>query len=239
MGNPTKGEIKMSVEKLKSIMNLMPNIFYDETMLRTALGRSYSDDKRAGNVLFAVIESGVIDNALHMKMVNKTTYERYVDTIYDDYGVEKKFAKKYIGYWLDALNIPYDDFTLETNKEPRVEIKYEAQPQKDDDNDDEIDKVTNTFNTLSPSEKNAAVFLFHEFNGMDEGVIVASKVADKYNVTRSLIVSALKKLEIAGLVASNSLGMKGTYIKIKNKVLLEVMAKYAKNMSFMNSWRGR
>lgn len=227
----------MSVEKLKSIMNLMPNIFYDETMLRTALGRSYSDDKRAGNVLFAVIESGVIDNALHMKMVNKATYERYVDTIYDDYGVEKKFAKKYIGYWLEALNIPYDDFALESNKEPRVEIKYEAQPQND--NDDEIDKVDISFSTLSQSEKNAAVYLFYEFNGMDEGVIVASKVADKYKVTRSIIVSALKKLEIAGLVESNSLGMKGTYIKIKNKALLEVMAKYAKNMSFMNSWRGR
>ena len=227
----------MSVEKLKSILNMLPNIFYDENMLRTALGRAYLDNKRAGNVLFAVIESGVIDNALLMKTINKTCYKRYVDAIYDDYGVEKKFAKKYIGYWFEALDISYDDFVLESNEEPQMDKNHKSEPS--DEYDVLIEKISKTFNTLTSSEKEAAVFLLQEFSDSGEGLIVASKVADRYKITRSLIVSALKKLEIAGLVESKSLGMKGTYIKVKNKALLEVMDNYKKNMSFINSWKGR
>ena len=41
----------------------MPNIFYDENMLKTALGRVFSEEKLERNVLFIVIETGVIDNA--------------------------------------------------------------------------------------------------------------------------------------------------------------------------------
>ena len=48
----------------------------------------------------------------------------------------------------------------------------------------------------------------------DGGLVVASQVADKVGVTRSVIVSALRKLESAGVIESRSLGMKGTRIKI-------------------------
>ena len=58
-----------------------------------------------------------------------------------------------------------------------------------------------------------------------EGVAVASKVADKVGVTRSVIVNALRKLESAGLIESRSLGMKGTYIKILSPLLLEYLDK--------------
>ncbi len=40
-------------------------------------------------------------------------------------------------------------------------------------------------------------------------VIVASKVADRVGITRSVIVNALRKLESAGVIESRSLGMKG------------------------------
>lgn len=49
-----------------------------------------------------------------------------------------------------------------------------------------------------------------------EGILVASKVADRVGITRSVIVNALRKFESAGVIESRSSGMKGTYIKVLN-----------------------
>ena len=74
--------------------------------------------------------------------------------------------------------------------------------------------------TLSYSELEAVENIFAELNG-DEGILVASKIADQLGITRSVIVNALRKFESAGVIQSRSLGMKGTYIKVKNPYLLE------------------
>ena len=75
---------------------------------------------------------------------------------------------------------------------------------------------------LSYSELASMKHIIAELGGM-EGVAVASKVADRVGVTRSVIVNALRKLESAGLIESRSLGMKGTYIKILSPLLLEYL----------------
>lgn len=75
-------------------------------------------------------------------------------------------------------------------------------------------------NTLSFSEKEAVVEIFRELDG-NEGILVASKIADRAMITRSVIVNALRKFESAGVIKSKSLGMKGTYIKILNEYLLD------------------
>ena len=49
-----------------------------------------------------------------------------------------------------------------------------------------------------------------------EGILVASKIADRVGITRSVIVNALRKFESAGVIESRSSGMKGTYIKVIN-----------------------
>src|SRR5471030_2273828 len=67
--------------------------------------------------------------------------------------------------------------------------------------------------TLSYSELEAVEHIFNELNG-SEGLLIASKRADKVGITRSVIVNALRKFESAGVIESRSLGMKGTYIKI-------------------------
>jgi transcriptional pleiotropic repressor len=69
--------------------------------------------------------------------------------------------------------------------------------------------------TLSYSEAEAMQKIFEALPG-DEGFLVASKIADKANITRSVIVNALRKLESAGIIESRSLGMKGTFIRILN-----------------------
>lgn len=88
----------------------------------------------------------------------------------------------------------------------------------------ERNAVNMALETLSYSELDAVVKIFGELNG-DDGLLVASKVADKYNITRSVIVNALRKLESAGVIESRSLGMKGTRIKITNEFLREEIDK--------------
>lgn len=74
--------------------------------------------------------------------------------------------------------------------------------------------------TLSYSELDAVQHIFSQLDG-DEGLLVASKIADRVGITRSVIVNALRKFESAGVIESKSLGMKGTYIKVLNDRLLE------------------
>lgn len=74
-------------------------------------------------------------------------------------------------------------------------------------------------NSLSYSELEAVEHIFEELNGK-EGLLVASKIADRAGITRSVIVNALRKLESAGVIETRSLGMKGTYIRILNDQLL-------------------
>ncbi|KXG75739.1 GTP-sensing pleiotropic transcriptional regulator CodY [Thermotalea metallivorans] len=74
--------------------------------------------------------------------------------------------------------------------------------------------------TLSYSELEAVEHIFEELEGT-EGLLVASKIADRVGITRSVIVNALRKFESAGVIESRSLGMKGTHIKILNDKLIE------------------
>ncbi len=81
--------------------------------------------------------------------------------------------------------------------------------------------------TLSYSELEAIEHIFEELDG-NEGLLVASKIADRVGITRSVIVNALRKFESAGVIESKSLGMKGTYIRILNERLLDELQKLKK-----------
>lgn len=88
--------------------------------------------------------------------------------------------------------------------------------------------VKSAINTLSFSEMEAITHIFDELGGM-EGILVASKIADKVGITRSVIVNALRKFESAGIIESRSSGMKGTYIKILNDVVFDEVEKLKKD----------
>lgn len=85
------------------------------------------------------------------------------------------------------------------------------------------DVVKSAISTLSFSEMEAITHIFEELNGM-EGILVASKIADRVGITRSVIVNALRKFESAGVIESRSSGMKGTYIKVLNDLVFDEIA---------------
>lgn len=87
--------------------------------------------------------------------------------------------------------------------------------------------VKSAISTLSFSELEAITHIFDELEG-NEGILVASKIADRVGITRSVIVNALRKFESAGVIESRSSGMKGTYIKVLNNVIFEELEELKK-----------
>ncbi len=93
--------------------------------------------------------------------------------------------------------------------------------------DRKIAVVKSAISTLSYSELEAIVHIFESLGGV-EGTLIASKIADRVGITRSVIVNALRKFESAGVIESKSSGMKGTYIKIVNDYVFEELEELKK-----------
>ncbi|MFG6327411.1 MAG: GTP-sensing pleiotropic transcriptional regulator CodY [Lachnospiraceae bacterium] len=88
--------------------------------------------------------------------------------------------------------------------------------------------VKSAISTLSFSELEAIIHIFDELDGA-EGILIASKIADRVGITRSVIVNALRKFESAGVIESRSSGMKGTYIKVINDVVFDELERLKEN----------
>jgi transcriptional pleiotropic repressor len=92
--------------------------------------------------------------------------------------------------------------------------------------------VQSAINTLSFSELEAIIHIFEELDGT-EGILVASRIADRVGITRSVIVNALRKFESAGVIESRSSGMKGTYIKVINDAVFDELDEVKKKNKFL------
>lgn len=126
---------------------------------------------------------------------------RFDEQFTDDDIVLAEYSATIIG--LEILRAKHDEIEEEARKKAVVQL---------------------AIGTLSYSELEAVEHIFNELDG-PEGLLVASKIADKVGITRSVIVNALRKFESAGVIESRSLGMKGTHIKILNDKLLEELKK--------------
>lgn len=126
---------------------------------------------------------------------------KFGGTFSDDDIVLSEYSATIIG--LEILRAKHDEIEEDARKKAVVQL---------------------AIGTLSYSELEAVEHIFNELNG-NEGLLVASKIADKVGITRSVIVNALRKFESAGVIESRSLGMKGTHIKILNEKLLDELKK--------------
>ncbi len=106
----------------------------------------------------------------------------------------------------------FRNFAITTLFNIRRDKNFSTQRQKN--------MVKNSISSFSYSELHAIASIFNELEG-SEGVVIASNVSEKYSVTRSVIVSALRKFESSGVIESRSLGAKGTFIKVINPFLLD------------------
>jgi len=102
-----------------------------------------------------------------------------------------------------------------------------------EENEEEVRRlhiVQSAISTLSVTELEAILLIFDEMKG-DECTLVASRIADKAGITRSVIVNALRKFESAGVIESRSSGMRGTNIKVLNDAVFDELEQIRKNKS--------
>ncbi|MEE6450506.1 hypothetical protein RAH41_08045 [Gottfriedia acidiceleris] len=76
-------------------------------------------------------------------------------------------------------------------------------------------------NKLSFTEGQAIQALVIELNGQTKLTIISGEIGGGTRYTKSIIINALAKLEIAGILRSRGLGMKGTLIEVLNPSALE------------------
>ncbi len=126
---------------------------------------------------------------------------RFDEDFTDEDLILSEYSATIIG--LEVLRAKHDEIEEEARKKAVVQL---------------------AIGTLSYSELEAVEHIFNELDG-SEGLLVASKIADKVGITRSVIVNALRKFESAGVIESRSLGMKGTHIRILNEKLLDELKK--------------
>lgn len=91
----------------------------------------------------------------------------------------------------------------------------------------------NALGTLSYSEYRIILHILDELNNQDETIIVASQIADKIGITRSVAVNALKKLQSGKVFETKSNGAKGTLIKLINPAIY----KEVEHLKIIHSWK--
>ncbi|MFA5527542.1 MAG: GTP-sensing pleiotropic transcriptional regulator CodY [Peptostreptococcales bacterium] len=161
------------------------------------------------------------EDALELFKYEYVIVEKFV-TIIPIYGGEERLGTVVISRYNEFTE---EDFILGEYGATIVGIEILREKSLEaEENNRKKAIVSMAIGTLSYSEQEAIVHIFEELGG-NEGLVIASKVADKVGITRSVIVNALRKFESAGAIESRSLGMKGTYIKVLNEYLLDQINK--------------
>jgi transcriptional pleiotropic repressor len=158
---------------------------------------------------------------------NKDLFEKGLTTIVPIVGGGERIGTLILA----RLEREFDDEDLVLAEYSATVVGMEILREKTEEIEEEARSkavVQMAISSLSYSELEAIEHIFEELNGK-EGLLVASKIADRVGITRSVIVNALRKLESAGVIESRSLGMKGTYIKVLNNKFLVELEKVRSN----------
>jgi transcriptional pleiotropic repressor len=163
------------------------------------------------------------ENACVLSHSEKCPMGTNYSTVVPIYGSGERLGTLILGKY----NVEFTEADLVLAEYGATVIGIEILRSKQDEIEEEARKkavVQMAIGTLSYSELEAVEHIFKELEG-SEGLLIASKIADKVGITRSVIVNALRKFESAGVIESRSLGMKGTHIKILNDKLMEELKK--------------
>ena len=150
-------------------------------------------------------------------------YNKKYTTVVPIYGAGERLGTLIVA----TFNEPFvdDDLILAEYAATVVGIEFlRDRSERIEDDARKMATIQVAIGTLSYSEMEAVMHILGELDG-NEGLLVASKIADRVGITRSVIVNALRKFESAGVIESKSLGMKGTYIKVLNEKLIDELKK--------------
>lgn len=235
-----------SIFVFNDICQILSEVLDSNTIVLSKKGKILGISKIEGiNCLDELIENQVgmlIDSALNERFLNVLSTMENVNL--ETFGFNNAREKGY-----NAIIVPIDisGERLGTLFIYRVDNEYSIDDiilseygttvvglemmrsvkEEDAENDRKKQIVKSAIGTLSYSEIEAISHVFEEL-GNNEGVLVASRIADRVGITRSVIVNALRKFESAGVIESHSSGMKGTYIKVINDAVFGELEKVKK-----------
>lgn len=156
-----------------------------------------------------------IDDDRTVIALEKRGESQGITTIIPIYGEDKK-----LGYLLFAR--PEPEFTIEdlilaeyVGTVLALEMQFLNQ-QIEEKAEHQQKLVASAVQSLSFSEIVALQAIFRH-GDQPKFRITASRIAEEEQITRSVIVNALRKMESAGVLVSHSLGMKGTFIDALNE----------------------
>ncbi|MCT4585125.1 MAG: GTP-sensing pleiotropic transcriptional regulator CodY [Peptostreptococcaceae bacterium] len=195
----------------------------DEETGEEKLPEEYNDNITRINETLANITE---DKLLEIFKYDVESYNKYV-TVVPIIGSGKRLGSLILSRYENEFT---DDDLVLTEYSATV-VGLEILRAKSEELEEEMRKkavVQMAIGTLSYSELEAVEHIFNELDGREEGLLVASKIADRVGITRSVIVNALRKFESAGVIESRSLGMKGTHIRILNEKLMLELKKLKK-----------
>ncbi|HIU64718.1 MAG TPA: GTP-sensing pleiotropic transcriptional regulator CodY [Candidatus Avacidaminococcus intestinavium] len=164
------------------------------------------------------------DSACDLRKNEECIFGAKYTTVVPIYGGGERLAT----FILTKITEPFNTDDLILGEYAATVIGIEILNAKKNDIEENAQKkamVKIAFSTLSFSELEAIIQIIGALDGT-QGILVASKIADKAGITRSVIVNALRKFESAGLIETRSLGMKGTFIRLLNEYILDELKKY-------------
>ena len=221
------------------ICKVMKDILNSNVLVISRKGKVLGVGELAGirplEVLLSDDVGKFVDSLLNERLLGVLSTKENVNL--ETLGFEEQTARKYealvspieiAGERLGTLFIykcdeQYDIDDIILSEYGTTVVGLEMMRSVNEENAEETRKiqiVKSAISTLSFSELEAITHIFEELDG-NEGILVASKIADRVGITRSVIVNALRKFESAGVIESRSSGMKGTYIKVLNDVVFE------------------
>jgi len=228
----------------KDICEVMSDILESTVLVLSKKGKLLAKFTRgtidSNDELFVAEYREFINKQLNERLLNILSTKENINLV--TLGFDKEYTDRgYIGMVspidiagerlgtlvMYRTNKPYDIEDIILGEYGATVVGLEIMRSVNEENSEEVRKysiVKSAISTLSFSEQEAIKHIFNELSG-SEGILVASKVADRVGITRSVIVNALRKFESAGVIESRSLGMKGTYIKILNDILKDEVDK--------------
>lgn len=220
-----KGNVFILSRKGKLIGYAINQEIENERMKSMLEERQFPDEYTQGlfNIFETTANLGIDSMYTVFPVENRDLFKDALTTIVPIIGGGERLGTLILGRLTESFNS--DDLLLaeygatvvgmEILQEKTAEVEKEARSKA---------VVQMAISSLSYSELEAIDHIFDELDG-NEGLLVASKIADRVGITRSVIVNALRKLESAGVIESRSLGMKGTYIKVLNDKFLKELDK--------------
>lgn len=86
------------------------------------------------------------------------------------------------------------------------------------------DKFARITRNISYTEIECIKSLHDRMDGAEEMAVITSHLTDKLGITRSVMVNALRLLDVAGVLEARSMGVKGTRVKVLDQEVFSLVA---------------